>query len=121
MAEVLPFQGVRFNTDRITDPENVIAPPYDVIYEVDRIALEKQHPNNIVRLILSLLIKIRTRIINIRVRPVAYVSGYKMVFCYKTLNHVTTFTIKALSHLMEKTIFVERLWPWANYISLLTA
>ena len=53
MAEVLPFQGVRFNTDRITDPENVIAPPYDVIYEADRIALEKQQPNNIVRLILS--------------------------------------------------------------------
>ena len=53
MAEVLPFQGVRFNTDRITDPENVIAPPYDVIYQSDRITLEKQHPNNIVRLILS--------------------------------------------------------------------
>jgi len=41
MAEVLPFQGVRFNTDRITNPENIIAPPYDVIYQSDRITLEK--------------------------------------------------------------------------------
>ena len=53
MAEVLPFPGVRFNPDRIDNLVDVIAPPYDVIYAPDRVKLEKQHPNNIVRLILS--------------------------------------------------------------------
>ena len=53
MAEVLPFPGVRFNPDRIDDLVDVITPPYDVIYAPDRAELEKQHPNNIVRLILS--------------------------------------------------------------------
>jgi uncharacterized protein (DUF1015 family) len=53
MAEVLPFPGVRFNPDRIDDLVDVITPPYDVIYAPDRVELEKQHPNNIVRLILS--------------------------------------------------------------------
>ena len=53
MAEVLPFPGVRFNPDRIDDLVDVIAPPYDVIYAPDRVELEKQHPNNIVRLILN--------------------------------------------------------------------
>jgi len=53
MTEVLPFQGVRFDINRIADLKKVIAPPYDVIYDADRIALEKQDPNNIVHLILS--------------------------------------------------------------------
>ncbi|PZC49197.1 MAG: Uncharacterized conserved protein, DUF1015 family/Uncharacterized conserved protein, DUF1015 family [Chloroflexi bacterium] len=50
MADVRPFHGVRYNTDRINDLSLVICPPYDVISPSDQEALYKRHPNNVVRL-----------------------------------------------------------------------
>ena len=50
---VIPFRGLRYNTTKIEDIENVIAPPYDVIKPEERVALEARHPANIIRLILS--------------------------------------------------------------------
>ncbi len=50
---VMPFNGLRYNVDKVGDITDVIAPPYDVIKSDERIALEKKHPSNIVRLILS--------------------------------------------------------------------
>ena len=51
--EILPFRGLRYNPQKISRIGRVIAPPYDVIKEAQRVALEHQHANNVVRLILS--------------------------------------------------------------------
>lgn len=50
---VLPFRGLRYNPKKVGDIVDVIAPPYDVIKPDELIELEKRHPANIIRLILS--------------------------------------------------------------------
>ncbi len=50
MPDLLPFRGVRYA--RGTELDAVIAPPYDVIDDHERIALEDRDPHNAVRLIL---------------------------------------------------------------------
>jgi uncharacterized protein (DUF1015 family) len=53
MAEVLPSQGIRYNSGIITDMAQVVAPPYDVISPKEQIAFHERHPNNVIRLILG--------------------------------------------------------------------
>ncbi|MDD3468475.1 MAG: DUF1015 domain-containing protein [Thermoguttaceae bacterium] len=53
MAEVHPFRGLRYNTAKVGELSNVIAPPYDVISPEFQDALYAKHPNNIIRLILN--------------------------------------------------------------------
>ncbi|NPV70445.1 MAG: DUF1015 domain-containing protein [Firmicutes bacterium] len=51
MPELLPFEGVHFNPDRVGgDLGPVLSPPYDVVGEEDARRLEAQHPYNCVRL-----------------------------------------------------------------------
>lgn len=50
---VIPFQGLRYNVEKVGNIADVIAPPYDVIKPEERIELEARHPANIIRLILS--------------------------------------------------------------------
>ncbi len=50
MAVIAPFRALRFDTTRFSDLSQVIAPPYDVISEPDREALEARSDRNIVRL-----------------------------------------------------------------------
>lgn len=50
---VVPFQGLRYNVEKVGDITDVIAPPYDVIKPEECIELEARHPENIIRLILS--------------------------------------------------------------------
>src|SRR5690242_18156351 len=50
MAAIAPFRALRFDLGRCGDPAALIAPPYDVISEVDRRALEERHQRNIVHL-----------------------------------------------------------------------
>jgi uncharacterized protein (DUF1015 family) len=56
VPEFLPFAGIRYDVARLagapTDIGAVAAPPYDVIDEDDRAALEAADPHNSVRLIL---------------------------------------------------------------------
>jgi len=53
VPELLPFAGIRYDLDAIGAPIGaLIAPPYDVIDEDQRVALESAHPLNSVRLIL---------------------------------------------------------------------
>ncbi|MBA2327317.1 MAG: DUF1015 domain-containing protein [Actinobacteria bacterium] len=60
MPDFLPFVGIRYDVTRLAeagaggpgDVGAVAAPPYDVIDEDDRTALEAAHPQNSVRLIL---------------------------------------------------------------------
>ncbi len=48
MPQFEPFAGVRYDPDRVT-LDDVAAPPYDVISEEDRVALEARSPYNSVR------------------------------------------------------------------------
>lgn len=50
MAKVIPFQGLRYNTDRFSDLHVVTAPPYDIIPAEQQQDLYDQSDYNIVRL-----------------------------------------------------------------------
>jgi uncharacterized protein (DUF1015 family) len=50
MAEIAPFSALRFDLTLFPDASRLLAPPYDVIGEAEREALEKRHDRNIVRL-----------------------------------------------------------------------
>lgn len=50
MAEITPFQGVRYNQDLIKDLSDVICPPYDVISPEEQKLLYEKSEYNIVRL-----------------------------------------------------------------------
>jgi uncharacterized protein (DUF1015 family) len=50
MAEISPFAGLRYATERVGDLASVLCPPYDVIGEEERRELEARHPENVVRL-----------------------------------------------------------------------
>ncbi len=47
MAQIRPFAGVRYSKQH-TDLSNLLAPPYDVLNETQKAALQAKHPNNIV-------------------------------------------------------------------------
>ena len=53
MASILPFRGVSYNLQKISDLGKVVAPPYDVISPQEQDALYQRHPQNVVRLILN--------------------------------------------------------------------
>jgi uncharacterized protein (DUF1015 family) len=51
MAKIIPFQALRYNTDKVR-LKHVVCPPYDVINRSQRKACIKQSPYNIVRIVL---------------------------------------------------------------------
>ncbi|BBO88913.1 DUF1015 domain-containing protein [Desulfosarcina ovata] len=53
MATVLPFKGILYNPEIITDSADVTTPPYDVIPPGEQQAFHERHPNNVIRLILG--------------------------------------------------------------------
>ncbi|MCG2711267.1 MAG: DUF1015 domain-containing protein [Candidatus Omnitrophica bacterium] len=53
MAEIIPFCGLRYNRKKVKNIKGVFAPPYDVISEKQQGELYRQHPLNIIRLILG--------------------------------------------------------------------
>lgn len=48
MAQVKPFAAVRYSRTKGFDFSNLIAPPYDVLEDSAKAALQAKHPNNIV-------------------------------------------------------------------------
>jgi uncharacterized protein (DUF1015 family) len=50
MAQIAPFRGLRYDSSRTPDVSAVLAPPYDVIGDGERRALEARDPHNVVRL-----------------------------------------------------------------------
>jgi uncharacterized protein (DUF1015 family) len=50
MADISPFAGLRYASDRVGDLASVLCPPYDVINDDERRELEARHPDNVVRL-----------------------------------------------------------------------
>jgi len=53
MARIKPFQGLRFNTDKVERMEDVVSPPYDVIDEEGKAALLEKNRYNMVKLDLT--------------------------------------------------------------------
>ncbi len=51
MPLIRPFRGLRYNPVIVSDLRQVVAPPYDIIYDEWRERLYKRNPYNIVRLI----------------------------------------------------------------------
>jgi uncharacterized protein (DUF1015 family) len=45
-----PFPGLRYSPSHVRSLDDVVCPPYDVISETERIALEARSPSNVVRL-----------------------------------------------------------------------
>src|ERR1700736_5666883 len=45
-----PFAGLRYSRSHVASLDDVVCPPYDVISESERVALEAKSPSNIVRL-----------------------------------------------------------------------
>ncbi len=53
MADVLPFKGIVYNLDSISNIADVVAPPYDVISTEKQRELHERHSQNVIRLILG--------------------------------------------------------------------
>lgn len=53
MATVRPFQGLRYNSEKVSDLTKVVSPPYDVVNDAMDQALRKKSPFNIIRVELS--------------------------------------------------------------------
>lgn len=53
MAAIAPFRGILYAPERAGDFSRIVAPPYDVITPQQQEELYRQHPYNIVRLILG--------------------------------------------------------------------
>ena len=48
MATIRPFSGIHYANRADLELSRLIAPPYDVLKEADKSALQSRHPNNIV-------------------------------------------------------------------------
>lgn len=53
MAEISPFNGIRYNLQKVCTLQSVVAPPYDIISPAEQEELYQRHPANVVRLILG--------------------------------------------------------------------
>ena len=53
MAEIIPFRGTLYNTNKINNLADVVAPPFDVISEQEQNEFHETHPQNIIRLTLG--------------------------------------------------------------------
>lgn len=49
MAKVIPFKGLRYNTEKFTDLEKVTAPPYDIISPKEQQEIYNKDESNIIR------------------------------------------------------------------------
>src|SRR5271170_8340243 len=55
VPQIRPFAGIHFSKSVGTDFSNLIAPPFDVLDEKKKAALQARHPNNIVTIDLPYL------------------------------------------------------------------
>ena len=50
MANIQPFQALRYNPEKIKNPSKVMAPPYDVMSPKEQLSFHKRHKNNVIHL-----------------------------------------------------------------------
>ena len=104
MAEVLPFRGILYNTQKVRNLPDVVTPPYDVISRQEQHNFYERHPQNIIRLILGKKTK------NDTVNNNCYTKAYDFLnnwFSEKILEQDTTpaFYLTALDFSLEnKTV-----------------
>lgn len=55
MANIIPFIGLRYNNEKISNLASVMTPPYDIIDEAAQARYYAEHPANIIRLELGLI------------------------------------------------------------------
>ncbi len=61
MANVKPFYGLRYDTNKVGSLKDVTAPPYDIISEKEQDALYSRHENNIINLELGKVFETDTK------------------------------------------------------------
>ncbi len=52
MVDIIPFKGLVYDLDSIKEISKVLAPPYDIISETERLGLKESSRYNIVNLTL---------------------------------------------------------------------
>ena len=50
MPRFEPFPGLRYSRSHVRSLADVVCPPYDIISDTERVALEARSPSNVVRL-----------------------------------------------------------------------
>ena len=50
MAKVIPFKGIRYNSEKIKDLQTVVTPPYDIIDAAEQKKYYDRSPYNVIRL-----------------------------------------------------------------------
>jgi uncharacterized protein (DUF1015 family) len=104
MASVLPFKGILYNLDKITDSADITTPPYDVISPDEQAAFYERHPNNIVRLILNRAQATDTAEDNPHTRSAAYFQQWMSEGILKRDDQAALY-LKAITYThAEKTI-----------------
>ena len=53
MAEIAPFKGILYNQNIIESMTDVVTPPFDIISPKEQELFHRQHPHNMIRLILG--------------------------------------------------------------------
>lgn len=55
MSTIVPFRGLRYNLEKVSDLRSVVTPPYDIIDETAQARYYAEDPANIIRLELGLI------------------------------------------------------------------
>lgn len=55
MADIIPFRGLRYNPEKISNLASVVTPPYDIIDESAQARYYAENPANVIRLELGLI------------------------------------------------------------------
>ena len=77
MAEVIPFKGILFNSEKIIELADVITPPFDVISKSAQQQFYERSPYNVVRLILGKKTEFDTRHQNPHSRAADYFKEWR--------------------------------------------
>lgn len=76
MVNIVPFKGYRFNSEKISDVGNVVAPPYDTISAAEQKALYTRDEYNIVRLNKGMNLQEDNEVENCFTRASAYLESW---------------------------------------------
>ena len=101
MATVMPFKGILYNSEKITDSANVTSPPYDVISPDEQAAFYERHPNNVIRLILGRAKVTDTALDNPHTRSAAYYRQWMSEGILKQENQVALY-FKSITYVHEE-------------------
>ena len=104
MATVIPFKGIRYNSEKIADSADVTTPPYDVITPDEQAVFYARHPNNVIRLILGRAESTDTALENPHTRSAAYYRQWVADSILKQEDQAALY-LKAITYIhAEKTI-----------------